>query len=368
MSVSRRTLATAIAAFLCLSASKAAAQVGVQLQWIYPVETLLLADFSSQGSVTRSPDVLAITLTQPSGRTQSVVLELTVRQTRPRNSVIVSGHTRSTGQLATLTDPVTRLTNKDFVQGRFEITDYDLTDAFEELLTQGSRLPAGSYVFTVVVKSPTGIVLGQSDITLELSNTRSIQLVAPGALVGQAPTIVNTATPRFTWSPDEASDVLGSPLYSLRIVKADGAASGEEAMDGFASWETVTSNTTAFYPASAEALPLEAGATYAWQVVREIRTSTGVDRIESPIYWFQVAANVGGRGGSGADDTFIKRLMDLATRLGFAGQLGTTDGSQPTWTVSSVTVDGRPVAIEGVEELLRAIAAGEVRVISVRIP
>ena len=42
---------------------------------------------------------------------------------------------------------------------------------------------------------------------------------------------------------------------------------------GVASWESLTTNTTVFYPASAEALPLEAGSTYVWQVVREIRTS-----------------------------------------------------------------------------------------------
>jgi hypothetical protein len=173
--------------------------------------------------------------------------------------------------------------------------------------------------------------------------------------------VVTTPSPRFLWTPDQEITGAGAGGYRVTVARADGAASGEEAIQGFASWQTVTTATTAFYPGSAEALPLEPGATYAWQVTREVRTSAGIETLESPIYWFRMAdAGGGATERASADKAVAQRVEQLAAMLGISELTG-------KWAVASVMVDGRAAPLDGVSDLLAAIAAGQVQVISIRV-
>jgi hypothetical protein len=334
--------------------------VGVTLQWVYPVESVFIADFTPYTTV-RSPDFLALTMVEGSGRAQTVLLELTILRESPTQALMFVG----------TSDPfplqgVRRVTNRDLTQSSSDVAldHYDIAAAGEELLETG-RLPAGSYLLTATVRSPTGIVLGSGELRLVVGNPTRIDPLSPGTLVGEAPLLVTSPSPRFMWSTD---GTVGGEVatYRLRVVRADGAASGEEAMQGFASWETLTTATSAIYPGSAAALPLEPGGTYAWQVTREVRTTSGVERIESPIYWFTVAANASGTSGastslgSAAERAMRNRLEQLYRALGLAELIG-------YYRVTAVTVDGRSIPIDGVEELLAAIAAGELPLISIRV-
>jgi hypothetical protein len=351
----RTILCAAAVSALPAAAAEAAAQVGATIQWVHPVEAVFVADLTPQGA-SRNPDFIAITLT--TSRSQTVVMELSARMESPDRFQIVRGNTDP----FQLSGPVRRITNRDFATrgSDVEITDYEV-DPQTERLTRSSSLPAGTYVFGVVIRTPLGVVLDSDEVRVTIGAPSRLQLISPGLPVGSSPPLITSPAPRFLWSADGDVTGAGAATYRLTVARADGAASGEEAMQGFASWQTVTSGTTAFYPGSAEALPLEPGATYAWQVTREVRTSAGVEQLESPIYWFRMGQS-GSRGTAraSADEAVSQRVEQLAALLGIDELAG-------RWQVSSVTVDGRTVALDGVEELLAAIAAGQVTVLSIRV-
>jgi hypothetical protein len=139
---------------------------------------------------------------------------------------------------------------------------------------------------------------------------------------------VLTSNPRFQWTADEG---LVGGIYGIRVAPADGAASPEEAMQAFPSWDAPVSSTTALYPGGVTAIPLAPGRTYAWQITREVRTSGGTAYLSSPIYWFKMAGGddaVGpGRQPGAGDLGAALRLEALARALG----------------LGSSTASGRPV-------------------------
>jgi hypothetical protein len=183
-----------------------------------------------------------------------------------------------------------------------------------------------------------------------------VELLSPGAPADLSPPTVQGPTPRFIWSADGQQP---GALYRIRVVKVDaGAGSPVEALQsGFPAWDATVQGTSAFYPASVQALRLEPGATYAWQVTRELQTSGGAERVESPIYWFRVGGTGAPPAGQGGLDL---RWAALLRALGITG----LDGFTP---VGATLEDGRPLPLEKLEELLTAIQAGEVAVLSVRV-
>jgi hypothetical protein len=351
-----RILGVVLLTSLMATAGRASGQVGVTLQWVYPVETVYVSDLTPYGEGNH-PDFLAITLTEGTGRPQTIGLEIRVLQESPAQRQMFLGNTDPF-----LLEGVRRLTNRDLTRKGNDVVieDYEVGDV--DALVQTGRLPAGTYLFTATARGAGGVALGSGDLRLVVGAPTRIDPLGPGTLVGDAPLIVTTPSPRFMWSTDGVSSGMGSATYTLRVVRADGAGSAEEAMQGFASWQTVTTQTSVIYPGSAEALPLEAGATYAWQVTREVRSTDGVERIESPIYWFTMAASASGNTGVGAaaDRAMRSRLEQLYRSLGLTELMG-------YYKVTGLRVDGRAMPIDGVEELLAAIAAGEVPLISLRV-
>jgi hypothetical protein len=348
--------------FLPLMAEEAAAQVGITLQWIYPVETVYVSDFIPRPGG-QNPDFVSITLMESTGRDQQVTLELSIAMEQPDPGLLFRG----------ITDPfvlrgVRRITNRELTGRGSDVSfqDYDVGTDNEAILQTGT-LPSGTYLVRAVVRSAQGVELDQDEVTLTLGNPTRVELLAPGRPVGEPPPLVSTPSPRFLWSADGSITGAGFASYTLRVARADGASSGEEAMQGFASWQTVLSQTSTLYPGSAQALPLEPGGTYAWQVTREVRTSGGVERLESPIYWFRMGTGGMAQSGagrsllSGANQAVAMRLSELFRAIGLAEELAGFS------TVTGVLVDGRAVPVTGVAELLAAIAAGEITIKSIRV-
>ena len=184
---------------------------------------------------------------------------------------------------------------------------------------------------------------------MDLVNPTRVQLLTPGRPFGEPPEIVSSSSPRFQWSADE--ELLTGASYRIQVVSVDGAASAEEALQGFAAWDAAVSGTTALYPGSVSAIPLVAGATYAWQVTREVTTSGGSQTLTSPIYAFRMANASGGASSAGnqsAGDLGANVQLDaLAQALGFDSQLA---GFKPT---GQIIVDGRPLSVANLEALLR---------------
>jgi hypothetical protein len=333
-----------------LAPASSSAQVQVSIRRLAPVEAIYLADLLP-GSPGARPDLLGITLI--SQGTSSVVLEVEVAREDPSPVQIFRGTTDP----FTLQGGALHLTARDLAMdgGAYAITDYAVND---DLLSdpglQSGRLPAGTYVFTVTARAPQGGELDSDELRITLGAVSRVDLLAPGAQADAgAPPIVPGPTPRFLWSAEGGSS---AARYRLRVVRVDGEGSAVEAVQaGFPVWETVTSLTSAFYPASAQAIRLEPGGTYAWQVTREVGTSGGDELVESPIYWFRIAGEGGGT------DAADPRFAILLRSLGLSPEL---DGFTP---VGARTSDGRVIPLPELEALLAAIAGGEIPLLSVRV-
>jgi hypothetical protein len=355
----------AVTAALVLVPTAAHAQVRVTLQWLFPVESLFASDFVPQRA-DGQPDLLAVTLINGGDGAQALQLEFTIRMETPQAALVFEGTT----DVFMLTGPQRRITNRDLTAtGRdVSITSYMVSPEFEDLtrrIGRTGRLPAGTYLFSVIVRTPQGVELDRADVRVQVTNPTRVDLLTPGRPIGEPPPLLLNPTPRFLWSMDAQargeSSAAGLQQFRLRVVRADGATTPEEAMQGFPAWETFTSGTSALYPGSAVALRLEPGGTYAWQVTREVRTSTGTERVESPIYWFRIGGPGSRTTAAGADDAVAHRIMRLLEHLGLADELS---GFRP---IGPAIVDGRTVSLESLDELIAAIADGEIPLLNFRL-
>jgi len=345
--------AAALVVCTALAATHAAAQVQVTLRPLTPPEAIFLADFLP-GSAGVRPDLLGITLVGDGRTAPTISLEVTVARESPAPAQIFRG---TTDPFA-LSTPVRHLTTRDLAtRGRdVSLTDFTVNDAvLDGPGGRSGRLPAGTYRFRVVVRNAQGGEIDDAELQLTFTAPSRVELLAPGAPADMAPPEVLGPTPRFVWS---ANGEAPGASYRVRVVKVDGTGSAVEALQaGFPAWDAVVQGTSAFYPASVQALRLEPGATYAWQVTRELRTSGGNDVVESPIYWFRV----GGAGvPGGASGALALRFAALLRALGLDDLAGFTP-------VGATLEDGRVVPLDKLEELLAAIEAGEVAVLSVRV-
>lgn len=338
------------AGWTALAPASGAAQVQVSVRRLAPVEAVYLADLLP-GDARVRPDFLGITLVAQGS--VSVALEVTVAREDPSPVQIFRGTTDP----FTLPGGVRHLTVRDLTMdgGDVAITDYAVNDGLlDEPGLQSGRLPAGTYVFTVTARTPQGAEVDRDALRITLGAAARVDLLAPGiaADAGPPPRVAGP-TPRFLWSAD------GEPAaarYRLRVVRVDGEGSAVEAVQAaYPVWETVTQGTSVFYPASAQAIRLEPGGTYAWQVTREVGTSGGVEPVESPIYWFRVD------GAGGGTDAADPRFAILLRSLGLSPEL---DGFTP---VGARLSDGRVIPLPELEALLAAIAGGEIPLLSVRV-
>ena len=342
----------ALAALAALAAAPAAAQVQVSLRPLTPPEAFFVADLMP-GSAGARPDLLGITLVSGGRVGQTISLEVTVARESPSPTQIFRGTTNP----FVLNAPVRQLTLRELASsGRdVSITDFDVADgAVDGPGGRSGRLPTGTYLFRVVVRDQAGNPVDDDELRIGFSSPSRVELLSPGGPADLAPPEVLGPTPRFLWSADGE---VPAARYRIRVVKVDGAGSAVEALQsGFPVWDATIAGTSAFYPASAQALRLEPGSTYAWQVTRELRTSGGTEPVESPIYWFRV----GGAGARQAGGTLDLRFAALLRALG----LTELNGFSP---VGATLDDGRVLSLEKLEELLQAIEAGEIAVLSVRV-
>lgn len=340
-------LATGSAA---LAPAPGSAQVQVSIRRLAPVEAIFLADLLP-GSAGLRPDLLGITLVSQDA-SRPVILEVAVAREDPSPLELFRGTTDP----FVPREPVRHLTSRDLAsnESEFAITDYTVNeDVLDDASLRTGRLPSGTYLFTVTVRSQQGAVLDSDELRITLGSASRVDLLSPGVPADAGPpSLVPGPTPRFLWSSIGES----SGRYRLRVVRVDGEGSAVEAVQGgFPVWETVTSATSALYPASAQALRLEPGGTYAWQVTRELGTTGGDELVESPIYWFRIDGT--GAAGDAADPGFAILLRSL----GLSPEL---DGFTP---VGARLQDGRVISLQELEALLAAIAAGEIPVLSVRV-
>ena len=343
-----------VAAFFVIAAD-ASAQVQVAIRTLYPVETVYIADLTPNTS-NSNPGLFEITLVNGAAGAQTIKLRFTIKRVEPALSELFVGTTDP----FTLSGAMRRITTRDlFGSGEFSIQDYTIApdDQLRDELLQSGKLPSGSYIFGVDVLTAQDVLLDHDEVRIDIGTAARVELLTPGRLIGEAPPTVAATGLRFMWSTDAHTGA----QYRLRVVRVDGPTSGEEAMQGNASWETLTPATSEFYPASSAALRLEPGATYAWQVTREVSSSSGVERVKSPVYWFRIGEPGNQFVGAGVDESVRLRIVEMLRKMGLGSEL---NGFRP---VSATLSDGRILSFETLEELIAAIASGQIALVSLRV-
>ena len=131
-------------------------------------------------------------------------------------------------------------------------------------------------------------------------------------------------------------------------------------MQGYAVWEaSVENQTTEIYPSSVAAIALDPSATYAWQVKRLVETSSGTQELESQIFWFKMEDPESGVVGANVDDEVSQMIDQIQDIQGVSGEL---EGFTPT---GQVLIDGRPVDLNALRELLELVLGGQLQITSI---
>jgi hypothetical protein len=148
-----------------LAPAAGSAQVQVSIRRLAPVEAIFVSDLLP-GSPGVRPDLFGITLISQDV-SRPVVMEVVVARESPPPLELFRG----------TTDPfvpgehVRHLTNRDLATdgGEFALTDFSVNDnLLDEAGLQSGRLPAGTYLFTVTVRSTQGAVLDSDELRITL--------------------------------------------------------------------------------------------------------------------------------------------------------------------------------------------------------
>jgi len=355
----RRRLLVGLAAAACLWSVEAHAQVQVDIIPTGSIETFYLSDLDPLQTGNAS-DFFLVRLTNSTGAAVTAYLEFELSSNN--YGILGTGATEP----FSLEAGVTEFGNTDLTSlgQEYSLQDYDInTESAEELgerILDSGVLPSDTYTFTLKLYSG-GLMQDQATWVRPVINPSRVDLLAPGAEFGGVLPVVASETPQFFWATDALSDALDA-RFRIRVVEVENATTAEEAMQGYAAWEEVVPNanspqsTSAIYPAGVSALALQPGATYAWQVVRLVETSGGTRELESEIFWFKMEDVSAGIMGSSVQEE-VQNMMEQI--LGLQGMEDELEGFTPTGTV---LIDGRPVDINTLGELLQKILTGQLTV------
>lgn len=370
----RWCLASTAVAALCLWPSSGRAQVTLNFIWHNPdMQSFYLSDFPGIGEgtvdVSQHPDIFTIVLRNVSTETKEVTVRVSFRVGSAVANEIAWIETipitLNAGEVLSVTNRELGREGSRFATGD---SDYDeeATETLQDAILQSGLLPSDTYYFTIEVLNEVGILIpGASALhVLWVSNPTRVDLVGPGSQFGGQLPVIATDTPQFFWSTDAITDVITagrvSARFQIRVVKVEGASTAEEAMQGFAVWEKIVENqTTEIYPSSVEAMALEVGETYAWQIVRQVETSGGIRGIESDIFWFKMEDPTSGIIGAGIEEEVSQMLNQILELQGVTGEL---EGYQPT---GQVLVDGRPVDLNSLRNLLEQVLSGQLQIATI---
>jgi hypothetical protein len=178
------------------------------------------------------------------------------------------------------------------------VVDSHARHRLEEVALPSGTLPAGNYVFNVIVTPTNGGAEGKDAFQINLSNPSSVELITP--FDGDA--LVNRL-PLFQWQYDGKSARIS--VYE----KLPGQVSLEEAASGVPQL-VATAETRSYQYPSAGVRELQPGKTYVWMVEGLARTAGGTETVyRSALRSFTIASN-----NDGSSDAQL--LEDLERALG----------------------------------------------------
>jgi hypothetical protein len=138
---------------------------------------------------------------------------------------------------------------------------FDYDPAIRSQIVRTGLLPEGDYQICLRVRNQFGgAVLTQACSDFRISYPEAAQLIAPASGSG-----VSVAQPTFQWTPVQAP-VEAGVRYRLRIAKRLPGQTSLAALQANVPQHEGDAGSTPFYLYPQDALPLDTGATYVWQV------------------------------------------------------------------------------------------------------
>ena len=246
----------------------------------------------------------------------------------------------------------------------FSITN-ESTDIRDKILATGF-LPDGTYIFRLRLEGtflPSGPNFGPlyTEITLEILNTTTIELIYPGRPADQVDlTVVSTPQPTFVWSGNANE-------YTIIVAKKDDNdenQSPEDAIntgvEGQTLWklENINTNTT-LYPTNP---PLKSGSTYYWQVITNIGLSSNrFEDFASEIWGFQYIDPASENGQQNFEDNYLLALLNSIQGLEEILSELTDQGFFPT-TVNMSYKDNT-MNLAGLQLIINLIRTGDIELV-----
>ncbi len=307
-------------------------------------QIIRLSDFNitGSGSVSRLFDLRVNGIT---AATKEVIIRFQLTSDRFPAAALVSTVSRPIA----VTPPMYIITY-DELKRRSQV-DFDdkavqeITDA----ILQTGKLPAGTYTFTFSVfdvRQPNAQV--STDKTLTIFNPTTLDLISPGAPVGNSECVAQFGLlPQFKWSSN-------AERFLLTVCEVlPGNSSPEEVMQNEPRLQRLVQRGTDFmgtpsfiYPPAG--LPLQFGKTYYWQVQAIINAPSGETRLPSEIWCFQISSlnNPG-------SNILLQQLLNVLNSSdlnALFAESGPLQGFSPTGVV---TMNGRRLELIELLNLLR---------------
>ncbi len=237
-------------------------------------------------------------------------------------------------------------------------------DDFEQEVNQGGKLPSGRYQINVEffrvtnnIPDPSPIGIGRDEI--EVVSGAYVLPITPGREGDLTnPDLIYNEFPVFQFNTDLIDPLnLGEPFeVEVYQVLPDQHSSIDDVLTSSPHLRIITGQTLFQYPKAAtdeagftieEYQPLTLG-TYVWRVVLNLQTTSGIDRIESPIFVFKLVDP------STVSEDIVKQATSaevLAILRYLIGERADEYiNSLSDYMLQEIRVDGAPIDIAGLYE------------------
>lgn len=242
-------------------------------------------------------------------------------------------------------------------------------DNMVSTIMQTGKMPDGVYSFTVELhKEDTGEFLDRIERSIEVYSPVFIELLTPGGnLSDTTDTKIFSTYPVFQWVTDYCPDC----NYGIRVCEFDPSnhSSLSEAMDDVSSLPLSQGeefyemgNVNSFQYPTSDALDLNPGKYYTWQVRRAYQSSVGAEETSSNIFVFKVES-------PGASNTGILEVILTLLGEGKYNELFGQDGELKGYNISgtSIVVNGEDVPVNQLNQIAAQVQQGALKIREVEV-
>ena len=221
-----------------------------------------------------------------------------------------------------------------------ELAD-DVGNIQKEILASG-KVPVGVYKMEITISTdPQGSQsIGQGEkIILQATNPSYVQLIAPGQQVGAAQSAnIYTEFPVFQWNGN------GDEYQVVVFERKRMLSSLDDILNSRPNWESErTSALSLQYPQGNQTIPLEFGKTYFWMVRMFIQSSSGEEKVNSEVWYFNLV-DPANRGNAQAQVSKNEILSFLKELLGDRG--ATLSRQLAGYELKTIRFNGEPIDIQ----------------------